>query len=1087
MQIPPLVMNIFKKGLVVTVFLLGFLAAEAQNKKQDNNKKAAAPVPAKKLNIDTAAFSKKQRDMAKAVMINGIVRDAATRQALRAISVTYQNYSAAITDSAGHFSLKVPNTNVTITLQAEGYQAKEVALKGRTTVTAALFEDTYTSFYDVANLPFGTQPISLVPYAISSVQATNNWAHSAETPDAFFQGRVAGLNAIRRSGTPNSGANLYLRGITSLYTTNQPLVVVDGVIYDIADYGGSLISNNYTNPLAYIDIKDIDNVTVIKDGSSTYGTKGANGVILITTSRAKELATKIDAAVYGGVNFAPKNLPVLNANQYRTYLTDLIQSTGATDAQIRQYPYMTDDPSNPEYYRYHNNTDWQKQVLHNSSFKDYYLKVTGGDNIAKYSLSLGVLANAGVLKETAISRYNTRFNADLNLSQKLSALANVSFTFNDQDLRDQGLASKTNPLSVALAKSPLININQQSATGAISPVITDVDTFGFSNPVALISNVKSQNKNYRFVGTIGFAYAFSNFLSLSTTASVTVDKVRENLFIPRKGVVNDTLALDNGVILDSRLGSGTKRIFSVYDDTRLSYDNVFNKIHHLSARAGFRFLQPRTEQDILTGANSAIDQLRSVGNTVSTLRSTSGDQGVYRWVNSYFGADYSLLDKYLLSFNMAVDGSSRFGKNVPDALHMSGNSFAVMPSIAAGWLISSEKFFANSSVVDLLKLRTSYGISGNDDIGNYTAQQYYVSQNFLGTQGLVRANFGNDQLQWESVHKANIGIDAALLNERINLTFDVYQNRTYKMLMSEALPSVTGIAQAMTNSGSMRTTGAEVSLTGRIINKLALKWDLGFTAAHYIAKVTRMPNGNRVTDYAEGSYLTSRYAIANQFYGFKTNGIYTTNADAAAEGLSIVQANGTMVPFKGGDVRFSDINGDKIIDNNDRQIIGDPNPDYFGSITNRVEWKRLALEMLFTFSQGNDIYNYTRRQLESQSGYNNQTPSVLNRWRVDGQITSMPRASFGDPTGNSRFSDRWIEDGSYFRLRTASISYKLPIKAGFLRYSVLYVTGNNLFTLTNYLGYDPEMSASPGVFTQGVDLTLEPQFRSVQVGLRIGL
>ena len=215
--------------------------------------------------------------------------------------------------------------------------------------------------------------ISRLPYAVTSVQTTNNWSHTAQTPNAFLQGRVAGLHVVRRSGTPNSGANLYLRGVFSLYTTNQPLIVVDGVIYDNTDFGGSIISNNFTNPLAYIDIKDIDNITVIKDGSSTYGTKGANGVIVITTARAKELATRIDAAIYGGINFAPKNLPVMDDTQYRTYLSDLLQSSGLTEAQIRAYPYMNDDPSNPDYYRYHNNTDWQKEVLKNSSFKNYYL------------------------------------------------------------------------------------------------------------------------------------------------------------------------------------------------------------------------------------------------------------------------------------------------------------------------------------------------------------------------------------------------------------------------------------------------------------------------------------------------------------------------------------------------------------------------------------------------------------------------------------------------------------------------------------------------------------------------------------------
>jgi len=1063
-------MYIFKKGLVIPVMLLGVLVAKAQTKKP----------AAGRANNTKAAF-------ANAVEVSGMVTEAASHQPLRAVSVSYQNYSAAITDSAGHFVLKVPDANVTVVLQAEGFQTKEIALKGRKTITAALYEDTYTSFYDVAAFPYGTQTISRTPYAVTSVQATENWAHSAETPDAFLQGRVAGLNAIRRSGTPNSGANLYLRGFSSLYTTSQPLVVIDGVIYDNTDYGNSVISNNYTNPLAYIDIKDIDNITVIKDGSSTYGTKGANGVIVITTARAKELATRIDAAVYGGVNFAPKSLPVLDAAQYRIYLSDLLQSSGATTAQIKAYPYMNDNLSNPDYYRYHNNTDWQKEVLHNSSFKDYYLKVTGGDNIAKYALSMGVSTNAGVLRQTDVNRYNTRFNADLNLSQKLTASTNLSFTFNEQNLKDQGIAAKTNPLYVALIKSPLININEVSSTGAVSPVVTDVDTFNVSNPVALINTMQSINKNYRFVGSVGFNYAFSKTLNLSTTVAITLDKVRENLFIPRKGVVNDTMKLDNGAIIDSRVAAQTKRLLSIYNDTHLTYDKVFNNVHHLSARTGFRFLQPTTERDSIGGANTAIDQLRSVSNSVSAFRTTSGEKEKYRWINAYVGADYALLDKYIFSVNAALDGSSRFGKNVPGALHLSGNSFAVMPSVAGAWLISSEKFLANNKAIDLLKLRASYGLSGNDDVGNYTAQKYYTSQNFLGTQGLVRANFGNDQLQWETVRKANLGVDAALFNERINLSFDVYQNKTENMLVNEALFTVAGITNAFTNTGSMKTTGAELSLTGRIINRPQLKWDLGFTAAHYKSTVTGLPNSSIVTDYAGGSYVTMVGGGPNMFYGFKTMGVYTSNAEAAADGLSVVQANGSIVPFSGGDVRFVDLNGDKIIDNNDRQIIGNPNPKYFGSITSRVEWKRLTLEMLFTFSQGNDVYNYTRRQLEGESNYNNQTLAVLNRWRNDGQVTSLPRASFGDPLGNSRFSDRWIEDGSYLRLRTASLSYNLPIKAGFLRYSVLYLTGNNLFTLTKYLGFDPEMSAATGPFGQGVDVTLEPQFRSVQAGIRFGL
>ncbi|HWI92655.1 MAG TPA: SusC/RagA family TonB-linked outer membrane protein [Flavisolibacter sp.] len=1075
MRLLPIAKNLFKKGLIVSVLLAAFVLVNAQTN-----------------NVNT-------------VEVKGKVTDAASHQPLRAIRVTYQNLSAAITDSAGNFALKVPNYNVTVMFQGEGFQTKEVALKGRRTISTSLYEDTYVSFYDGANLPFRTQSINRIPFAVTSVQATRNWAHTAETPDALLQGKVAGLNTIRRSGTPNIGANFFLRGISSLYTSNQPLIIVDGVIYDNNDYGGSLISGSYTNPLAYIDVKDIDNITVIKDGSSTYGTKGTNGVINITTARAKELGTKIDVAVYGGVNFAPSNLPLLNASQYRTYATDLLQSAGLTASQISSIPFMSDDPANAEYYRYHHQTDWQKQVLDNSSLKNVYIKVTGGDNIAKYALSLGYLGNSGVIQKTGMTRYNTRFNADLNLSRRMTATTNLSFTYNDQDLRDQGLAYKTNPLYVALIKSPFIGVNEMSTSGIKSPDITDTDIFGVTNPVAIINSAVGLNKNYRFQGSIGFNYNLSQAINLNTIVAVTVDKVRENFFIPRKGVTDDIL--DDGTLIDSRFGAQVKRILSVYNDTRASYDKIFNNVHHFSARAGVRFLAPRAEQDWDLGANSATDQLRSVGNGVAALRRVGGDIFKYRWLNTYLSADYSFLDKYFVSANVAVDGSSRFGKNVPDALHINGNSFAVMPSLAASWLISSEKFMAGNQVFDLLKLRASYGMSGNDDISNYNARQYYithalagnydatyatgqyyVSQNFLGTQGLIRGNFENNDLQWESVHKANVGIDAALFNERLNISLDGYRNMTYKMIVDETLPTVAGGTHAYTNTGTMKTVGAEASVMGRVINGNSFKWDLGFNIAKYKSTITRLPDPwEIVTSYADGYILSRLNNTPNLFYGYKTNGVYASDAEAAAGGLSVVQSTGTVVPFKGGDVRFVDVNGDKIIDNRDRQIIGDPNPDFFGSVSTGLTWKNFTLDAFFTFTKGNDIYNYTRRQLESESNFNNQTTAVLNRWKTNGQVTNTPRAVYGDPLGNSSFSDRWIEDGSYFRLRSASLSYDLPIKSNFLRYSVLYVTGNNLFTLTKYLGFDPEMSGTISPLGQGVDITLEPQYRSVQLGVRFGL
>ena len=1017
------------------------------------------------------------------VTVNGVITSAATHQALRGISVTYKNISAAITDSTGSFSIKVPDYNVTVIAQGEGYQTKEIALKGSNKISAELYEDGFTSFYDQVLLPFGQESKARIPYSVSSVQTNGAWDRSFETPGSYLQGKVAGLNTVRRSGTPNIGANLFLRGYNSLNATNQPLIVVDGVIYDNTDYGSSLISNHYTDPLAFIDVRDIDNITVIKDGTSTYGTKAANGVILITTARAKELATRIDFSVNGVVNLAPKEISVLNATDYRIYVSQLLQSSGLTSTQIQALPYMNDNTSNPSYYQYHNNTDWQKEVFDKSFGNNYYLKVTGGDNIAKYALSLGYLKNKSVIKNSDLTRYNARFNADLNLSKRLTAAADLSLTFNEQNLRDQGLSTRTSPVYLSLVKSPLVSTNEINEAGVKSPAFSDVDTFNISNPLAILNNGIGLNKNYRFFGSVGFNYDILKSLSLHSTLGMTVDNIRETVFIPGKGVVMDTLNLG---VANNESGSQVKRLFNLFNDTRLSYNKTFNRIHEFSANLGLRYMQSKSEQDIGQGFSSATDELKSVSFGLASLRRIGGNLGDWRWVNNYFNVNYSLSDKYFASFNLAVDGSSRFGTDVDKgALHISGNSFAVLPSFAAAWKISSEEFMKSVSLIELLKLRGSISLTGNDDIGNYNHRQYYASQNFLGIEGLVRGNIGNEQLQWEKVKKINVGLDLSLFKERINFSLDYYNNVTTQMVINEPTPTASGFIFAVTNSGGMKNHGMEASVTARVINKANLKWDVGANLAYYINRITKLP-ASMQTSYA-GATIMGFEGIPNLFWGYKTKGVYATDAEASQDGYVSATANGTYLPFKGGDVRFVDMNGDKIIDENDQTYIGNANPDYFGSFSTRLEWKKWSLDALFAFKKGGDVYNYLRRQLESVSGFENQTQAVNNSWRNQGDITGIPKATLGDPMGNSRFSDRWLEDGSYLRLRTVTLSYDLPLNSEFFKYASIYATGNNLFTITKYLGYDPEFSSSETVFAQGIDIGLEPQFRSVQLGLRIGL
>ncbi|MBW4889951.1 SusC/RagA family TonB-linked outer membrane protein [Mucilaginibacter sp. HMF5004] len=1045
---------------------------------------AAVPLQAQQTTPTTATTTKGNNTVQK-IQISGVVKDAATGKALPGINISIPGFSAALTDDKGAFKIDVPGTHATLNISGPGYQRKEVSLRGSSAVTVSLFEESYNSAYSLVTLPYGQQSKNTLPYSVVSVNTQGSWDRPGETPDSYIQGRIAGLDAVKRSGTPDIGADLFLHGYSSLYATTQPLIVVDGMIYDTNNYGTSLISGHTTNRMADIDVKDIDNITVIKDGASIYGTKGANGVLLITTGRAKDVATRLDFSAYGGYNSNIKQLPVMNAADYRVYLADVLKTApGLTDAIIQSQPYFNDN-ANPSYYTYHQNTNWQDKVTGSGYSQNYYLKVTGGDNIATYALSMGYLKNNGLTSNTNLTRYQTRFNANLNLSTKLTAKINMAFTKSEQNLRDQGLAYNTNPMYLALVKAPFLSPYDVSSTGALSPNIADTDILGISNPFAAASTkMQDLSRSYRFFGSAGFDYILNNKFTVSTLLGLTFDKVRENVFIPQNGIAPQTFS---NFIASDVVMANVQGFTSLYDDTRLSYKTKFNPSHQLSANVGFRFASNSSESDNGIGFNTASDSFVTLSGTVNSTRDIVGTLGKWNWLNTYFNADYSAYNKYFLSFNLAVDGSSRFGTQIPGSLTINGFKYAALPSLSAAWLISSEKFMADVKFIESLKLRASYGFVGNDDIGNYAAKTYYVAQNFVNREGLVRGNIGDPGLKWETTSKLNLGFDASVLNERLTFSFDAYHNKTFDMLIYQPAITASGFNYIVSNSGSMRNDGIELAVNGRLISKANLQWDMGLNIAANRNKVLSLPNGSFAVTYGGATMLTSEGMPANLFYGYKANGIFRTDAEAAASGLSYKDANGNLIAPKGGDVRFADINNDKVIDSKDRDVIGNPNPKFTGAYTNTLSYKRWTLNTMFTFSVGNQLYNSTRASLESLSGVQNQTQYVVNRWRNNGQNTDVPRASWGDPTGNARFSDRWIEDGSYLRLKNVSLSYNVPVKGGLLRSATVYATGSNLFIITRYLGYDPEFSAASTAYARGIDTGLEPQIRSVQLGVRIGL
>jgi TonB-linked SusC/RagA family outer membrane protein len=498
------------------------------------------------------------------------------------------------------------------------------------------------------------------------------------------------------------------------------------------------------------------------------------------------------------------------------------------------------------------------------------------------------------------------------------------------------------------------------------------------------------------------------------------------------------------------------------------------------------------ESDYVEGHNSMSNSSINLMGAFKYLH-TNGVNNYTKSLSHYINVDYSLKNRYFLNMVMSVDGSSRFGNETTGGLSLFGHSWGVFPSINGAWLISSEKFMANVPSINTFKFRAGYGVTGNDDIKDYQTQAYFSTIRYENVfNGMILSNIANPKIQWETTGRANLGLDMGLLNNRLSLSIDVYSSTTKNLLVLKQFQDVAGLDAYWSNEGEMSNKGIEFSVNAKLLNLNNLHWELGLSVGHYVNNITKLPNGEFTTSVYGGQVLSREGSPAGVFYGYKTHGVFATEVDAVNSGLKIKNTNGTYSSFGAGDVFFEDVADahglkDGIIDAKDRQIIGNPNPKLYGTINNKFTYKKLTLSTLFTYSYGNQIYNYQRSQLEAGTDYSNQSLAMMSRWTSEGQITSQPKAVYADPMGNSSFSDRWIEDGSYIRLKTLSLSYNIPIKSTFIEGINVWVSANNVFTVTHYLGADPEFSSQNSVLFQGVDAGLVPMSRSYYVGLKLNL
>jgi hypothetical protein len=584
-------------------------------------------------------------------------------------------------------------------------------------------------------------------------------------------------------------------------------------------------------------------------------------------------------------------------------------------------------------------------------------------------------------------------------------------------------------------------------------------------------------------------YDFSENFYATTLFYYALSTNNQRSFVPMTGT--PSFIIDGVGTSSNSTSSFNAKQESLFSDTKLDW-TLRRKAHTLNLVGGFRYTSDSYASSSQEGHNTGNDKTPNVSGSLN-FSDLGGVDDVWRSIAYYANADYNYKYKYFLQGGLSMESTSRFGKDVESGIKMAGVHWALFPSVQGAWLISSEKFFNREFMgMNSLKLSAGYDMSGNDDIALTASRTTLNATRFQnGSIGIVLNNIGNTSIQWETTHRFRIGLDLTEYNDILRLSFNAFKSYTSNLLTLKGLPEIAGERYYWSNGGSLENTGLDVAANIKLFNNKNWTWEIGANIAAYKNEVTALPDGDYTTTIYGANVLTSVGRPVGVFYGYDTDGVYATQEEADEDGLRIMSKAGIPTYFGAGDMRFVnhvDVEGNEnVIDEKDMVVIGDPNPDFYGNFYSNVSYKRFTLNMNFNYSYGNDIYNYQRSQLESGSTFFNQTTALNRRWIVEGQRTDIPKATFGDPMGNARFSDRWIEDGSYLRLRSMTLSYALPINSIFLQGITVWGAAENILTFTNYLGNDPEFSVSNNVLYQGVDAGLLPQSRSFHLGVKINL
>ena len=969
---------------------------------------------------------------AQQITVQGVVKDQTGETVIGASVMEKGTTNGTITGIDGDFSLNM-SPNGTLVVSFVGYKTQEVQVKGQKQLQVVLSEDA-EMLDEVVVIGYGTMKKSDLTGAVSSIGNKDIKDSPVSNLGQAIQGKISGVQIVD-AGKPGDNVSIKIRGLGSINNCD-PLVVIDGVPTDLG--------------LSSLNMADVERLDVLKDASATaiYGSRGANGVVMITTKRGTEGKGKL--AVSANYSFQnATNVPsLLNAAQYAELSNDMMVNSGRNP--------------NPEWANPSElgaGTDWMDELLRTGVMQNYTVSYSGGNEKSHYYVSGGFLDQSGIVKSVNYRRFTFQSNSDAQVLKWLKFSNNITFS---ADTKKSGSYN----IGDALKALPIYPVKNED--GSWSGPDGNSEWYGSTrNPIGPTELNKSQTDGYNFLANLTAELTFTKWLKFKSTFGYDAKFWFIDNFTPKYNW-KPTPTEET-----SRYKSDNKSFTYLWDNYFL-FDHTFSEKHRVGLMAGMS-AQWNTNDYLNAQKNVFMfDNVHEMDNG-EEMYAIGGNETEWALLSYMARVNYSYEDRYLLTATIRRDGSSRFGKK---------HRWGTFPSVSVAWRASQEKWFPKNDYINDLKVRAGYGVTGSQaSVGNYSYLASYNTSVYpfgisSGNQtALVSSTLANPYIHWEEVAQTNIGFDASLFNSRVMFSFDAYLKETRDMLVKASIPITSGFEDTTTtytNAGKVRNQGIEMSL--HTINLTGeLGWETNLTATYNKNKIKDLNSDvPYYINQINNSYVTmlaKDYPI-NVFYGYVTDGIFQNQSE--------VNTHAVQPGAEPGDIRFRDLNNDGVINDSDRTVIGNPNPSWLFSMNNSLSYKGFELSVFLQGIAGNKIYNANNIDNTGMAATYNQTTDVLKRWQGEGTSNSMPRAVFGDPNQNTRVSDRFVENGSYLRLKNITLSYTFPkqwLQKAQIENARLSLSCENVATITGYSGFDPEVGIN------GIDQNRYPISRTFSLGL----